>query len=1024
MCRIVSLLLVPFTSLAAEAPLPDRPEYNRDIRPILGDACFRCHGFDKNTRKGDRRLDTLEGAMVDNDGLRAIVPGNPAESALLARIHTDDKDDVMPPPEEARQLTAREKALLQRWIEQGAEYQDHWAYIPPVKPAPPAAGHPVDAFINARLAAQGIQPAGEAPRAVLIRRLSFDLTGLPPSAEEVAAFVADTDPAAYEKLVDRLMATEAYAERMAVWWLDQTRFADTIGYHSDNPMPVSPWRDYVIRAFHKNKPFDRFTVEQVAGDLLPQTTMEQRVASAYNRLILSTEEGGAQPGQYEAKYLTDRVKSIGTTWLGQTFMCAECHDHKYDPMTTRDFYALGAFFADIEEVAVGKRGEGIPVFDDAAQAQHSTLGGTIAQLERTLQEPHAEADAAQAAWEKEATAAAPDWAALTFASLQAPEGTTLQPQDAGSILAASGKQGQGTYTLASTAFRGPVAGFKLEALPHDSLPAKGPGRAGNGNFVLTEFVAKVKRAAGADETITFTAARATHEQKSHGEGTPWKGWPAAAAIDGDAKGAQWGWAILPHAGKPHSLYLTASPVLTVNEGDTLTIELRQNHDSGTHGLGHFRISATGSEKAAAQGLAPLPPEVLAVLKIDPAARNDAQRATVRTHFRSFAPQLQKVRDDLAAAKKQYTDIEAAAPRTLVTTAIATPRTVRVLPRGDWQVTSGEVVLPSTPHYLPGMLESTPERRLNRHDLAQWLVSRQNPLTARVFANRLWKLLTGTGIVKTLEDMGTQSELPIHQPLLDWLACEFMDSGWNMKHLTKLMVTSAAYRRHSVASAEALAADPTNREYARGGRWRLDAEFVRDNALAISGLLVRRTGGPSVKPYQPAGYWENLNFPAREWQNDMNENQWRRGLYTWWQRSYVHPAMLAFDAPTREECSPDRTRSNIPQQALVLLNDLTFVESARAFAGRIVREGGSDDAARLRWAWTQATGRGPDEKELATLAALLGSHRAKFQLDKAAAEAALKPGMAKNPQDTDPVELASWLSVARTLLNLHETITRP
>ncbi len=1025
------LLLAPFAAALAqqgEPPVPEKPEYNRDVRPILADACFRCHGFDKNTRKADRRLDTLAGATEEHDGKKAIVPGHPEESDLLARILTKDEDDVMPPPKEARQITGREKEILRRWITQGAAYQDHWAYIPPVKPRPPELAKPplpvvnaIDAFIGARLQEAGLSPSPEAGRATLARRLSFDLTGLPPSPGEVAAFVADASPDAYGKYVDRLMASAPYGERMAVWWLDQVRYADTIGYHSDTPVAVSPWRDYVIRSFNDNKRFDRFTEEQIAGDLLPGATLENKVASAYNRLILSTEEGGAQPKQYEAKYVTDRVKSIGTSWLGQTFMCAECHDHKYDPMTARDFYSLGAFFADIDEVAVGKRGDGIPVLNTEEQKDDALIATKIAELEADIASPRPELAAGQAAWEKQtaaALAATTAWESLKFTTLEAPAGTTLEQGADGTVLAKSAKAGQGIYVLTTTA-RGSVAGLRLEVLTHDSLPNKGPGRASNGNFVLTELVAKVKRAGGAVETLKFNAARADHFQTSGDE----KGFTAESVIDGDLK--RRGWAILPESGKPHQLMLALETPVTLGEGDALVVEMHQNHESGTHGIGSFRLSATPSAETARRAAEALPPaDIARLLTLPPDQRNAGERDRLAVYYRSLAPELVPLRESLETARQTRSARTAKADRCLVTTTTKNLRTVRILPRGDWQNESGEVVLPATPRYLGNGVASTKEKRLDRRDLARWLVARENPLTARVLVNRLWKLFYGGGLVKSLDDLGTQSEMPVHGALLDWLACEFMDSGWDVKHVVRLMVTSAAYRQSSAATPEMLTRDPLNRELARGGRWRLDAEFVRDNALAISGLLVKRIGGPSVKPYQPAGYWENLNFPVREWDNSKDANQWRRGLYTWWQRSYLQPSLLAFDAPTREECAADRVRSNIPQQALVLLNDLTYVEAARVFATRILREGGPDDAARLRWAWREATQRDPDKDEAATLTALLEKHRAGFIANPQAAQDAVKAGYAKPAGDFPATDLAPWMTVARVVLNLSETITRP
>lgn len=1015
------------------APLPDRPAYNRDIRPILADACFRCHGFDKNKRKADLRLDVREAALAEIDGIRPIVPNRPEESAIIQRLHTTDAEEVMPPPKESRQLTEREKLVLRRWIQQGAEYQDHWAFIPVQRPAVPAVKsaetrNAIDAFIGERLEMLGMSPADPADRVTLARRLHLDLTGLPPTAAEVESLVKAPagDSEVLSQRVDQLLGRPQYGERMAVWWLDQVRFADTIGYHSDNPMPVSPFRDYVIRSFNENKAFHRFTVEQLAGDLMPDKSQETLVASGYNRLILSTEEGGAQAGQYEAKYLVDRVKSVGTTWLGQTYMCAECHDHKYDPVTMADFYSLGAFFADVEEVAVGKRGEGIPVLSAEAEKEAAALEKQVAEAEERLKGSRPELEASQSAWEAAAQALLQTpWQPLKFQQAAAPAGTTLEAQaePEGALLAKSGQQGEGTYFLTATESARKIAGLRVEALPHEKLPAKGPGRAGNGNFVLTEVVARILRASGSEEALKFVSATADVEQTSHAEGTPYKGWPAAAVIDRDAKGKTWGWAILPEVGKPHWLVLRLEKVVELAAGDTLQLELRQNHGggTGTHGLGHFRILTSSNESAL---LTPAPPPAIAeVLKLPADKRTEAQKGQLREHFRSVAPALEAERQALAAVKQKRRDLEAAADRCLITTALKTPRTVRILPRGDWQSTSGQVMMPATPKYLPGGLESSPDNRRTRLDLAQWLVQAQNPLTARVQVNRLWKLFFGQGLVRTLEDLGTQSEVPDHQRLLDWLAAEFVESGWNVKHMVRLMVTSRTYAQSSSATAEALARDPQNREWARGGRWRLDAEFVRDNALAISGLLVSKVGGRSVNPYQPAGYWENLNFPPREWQNSPDDNQWRRGLYTWWQRSFVHPAMLAFDAPTREECAPDRTRSNIPQQALVLLNDPSFVEASRAFALRILQEGGAETAERLHWAFRQATGRSADAAELEILTKLLETHRKKFQSNEADAKAFLSVGQRRETMGQPVAEIAAWTSVARAILNLHETITR-
>ena len=1000
-------------------------DYARDVQPLLAKRCVACHG--PGTQEAGLRLDEHVAAVAALDsGKHAIVPFQPEASEMLARIASSDPDVRMPP--EGPRLSDAQVDLLRRWIAQGAEWKEHWAFRPLARPEVPAVGaaNPIDAFIRVELARRGLPVPKRADRATLLRRVTYDVTGLPPSEQEMRDFLADASPDAWERVVDRLLASPHYGEQWARHWLDLVRYADTNSFERDGAKPHAwRYRDYVIRSFNANKPFDQFTVEQIAGDLLPERTSEHLVASAYNRLILSTEEGGAQPKQYEAKYLVDRVKSIGTTWLGQTFMCAECHDHKYDPVTARDFYALGAFFADIEEVAVGGRGPGVPVPDATGEAALAAVRSKVAELEAKLSGPHPELAAERQQWEeslREAATREAAWQTLAFDERKAMEGTVLEPSADGAILA-KGAQADGSYVL-GTPFTGQLAGLRLEALPHDSLPARGPGRAGNGNFVITEAVVRVKRASGTEEEIPLSAAHASHEQMSHGNETPWKGWPAAATVDRDEKGREWGWAILPEVGKRHVLTLSCRETATLAAGDRLIVELRQHHASGTHSLGHFRIAATAQPNPAAHAGAAAQPDLLAALGTAPEARSDAQRQLVEARFRESAKGLDPLRSQIAEARKELAATEAAQPRCLVTTSMPNRRTVRILPRGDWQNESGEVVLPATPAFLPSPLTSSPEKPLNRLDLARWLVSPGQPLTARVAVNRLWKLWFGSGLVKTLDDLGTQSEIPVHQPLLDWLASEFEGSGWNVKQLVRLMVTSRTYRQSSVGQAAELARDPLNRDLARGGRWRLDAEFVRDNALAISGLLVRRVGGPSVKPWQPAGYWENLNFPQREWENSSGENQWRRGLYTWWQRSYVQPSLLAFDAPTREECAADRTRSNIPQQALVLLNDLTYIEAARAFSVRIVKEGGNDDPARLAWAWREATGRSPSESEAATLAALLAKHRNAFQQDEKSARDALGGGQFRVPDDIPPAEAAAWHSVARVLLNLHETITRP
>jgi hypothetical protein len=815
--------------------------FNRDIRPILSDNCFPCHGPDQNKRMAGLRLDLREEALARG----AIVPGKPALSRLVNRVLAPGAR-AMPPPASHKTLTAEQKALLKRWVAEGARYEGHWAYIPPRRPVVPKladrrypARNAIDALVRARLKSKGLLPSPEADRRTLIRRLYFDLLGLPPTPEEVAAFVSDRAPDAYERLVGRVLQNPHYGERMALGWLDVARFADTIGYHSDNPRNIWPYRDYVIKAFNENKPFDRFTLEQLAGDLLPDANQETRVGSAFNRLLLTTEEGGAQPKDYEVRMLTDRVRAVGTVFLGLTTGCAQCHDHKFDPFKQRDFYSLGAFFADIQEPIIGGREPGMLVATSEQEKQLARLDAELTAAKEFLPR----LNAARTEWEKE-------------------------------------------------------------------VAARG--------YSLTEL----------------------------------------------AEGA----------------------------------------------------SAPEAEKKRAQ-------QVVAALKKEASTRSGGELEAIDGYYRQrvanpFGADLAR----LAQAEKARNDFANALPRCLVSVSGATKRTVRILPRGNWMIETGEVVQAALPAFLPQ--PKTEGREPNRLDLARWIVSRENPLTARAVMNRLWAQLFGIGLSKVLSDLGAQGEPPANPELLDWLAVEFMESGWDVKHMVRTIVTSATYRQVSTVRPDLKIADPYNRELARQSAFRLDAELVRDNALAISGLLVPKLGGPSVKPYQPAGYWENLNFPVREWASDTGEAQYRRGLYTWWQRSFLHPSLLAFDAPSREECTAERTRSNIPQQALVLLNDPTYVEAARAFAARILREAPGTPERRLNWACRRALQRTPDAVEAKTLRDLLTQQLAAYRADPGAAGELLKVGFAPVPEGLDAAELAAWTHVARVLLNLHETITRP
>jgi len=1002
--------LAPITVFAAEPPVPAKIEFNRDVRPILSDNCFYCHGNDSKHREGKLRLDIREEALAKE----AFVPGKGKDSELVSRILTNDEDDLMPPPDSHKKLTQRQKDILKKWIDQGAAYQQHWAYEKPVKAVIPAGKNGVDFLVQKRLAEIGLKPSPQADKRTLIRRLSFDLLGLPPKPSDVS----DWSDKRYDELVTQLLKNPHYGERMAIGWLDVVRFADTIGYHSDNPHNVWPYRDYVIKSFNTNKPFDRFTIEQIAGDLMPDANQETKVGSAFNRLILSTEEGGAQAKDYEQRMLTDRVRAVGNAWMGQTTGCAQCHDHKFDPITTRDFYTLGAFFADIKEPLIGRREAGMMVLDAEGEKKQADIAKRLAALQADFAKPRPELAPAQAAWETkavEAVVTSGSWQPLKPATATSAKKNIALKADKDGIVRGSvdakrteRKQNDGTetYTITAQVPKG-VTGFRIDALKERS---PGLGLASNGNFVLSE-VALSNGKKNKSAKLAISHASATFQQPNLA---------AATVIDGIADKKDNGWGVLGATGADQSLYLElAEPIADADTTVTLALTFAYGEN---HEIANLRLSTTTSSKPLRAPSIALPAKDIAdILKLAPDKRAAAQKQKVEAAFKQIVPELSGLRSQIATVEKEKADFDVNAPKCIVSVSDTAKRTVRILPRGDWMNESGEVVKASLPSYLPK--PKIEGRDLTRLDLAQWLVSKDNPLTARTVMNRLWKQFFGTGLSKVLDDLGAQGEPPVNPALLDWLACEFMDSDWDFQHMVRVIVSSDTYKQVSTSTKELTAADPYNRECARQSAFRLDAEIVRDNALAISGLLVPKIGGPSVKPYQPAKYWENLNFPTREWQNDSGEGLYRRGMYTWWQRSFTHPSMLAFDAPSREECTAERNRSNIPQQALVLLNDPTYVEAARTFAVRIVSECQGDAAKRIEWACLQALQRTPSAEEAKTLSTLLNKQLADYQKDTAAAEALLKTGTAPIAANLNKSEVAAWTHVARVLLNLHETITR-
>lgn len=786
---VSALLSLQLCSLAVVAA--DVPDFNREVRPLLSDRCFACHGPDAAHREAELRLDDRENLTADREGYAVVVPGKPNESALLQRILSSDPDIVMPPPHLNKPLTESEVDILRRWIAAGAEFPVHWAYVPPEnQPAPNVRQvlwpHSwVDNFILARLESEGLHPAADADPVTLVRRLYFDLTGLPPHPQVTDKFAANPSTSALEELVDNLLASDAHAERMAVYWLDLVRYADTVGYHGDQDHSISPYRDWVIDAFATNMPFDQFTREQLAGDLLPDSTIDQKIASGYNRLLQTSHEGGVQPKEYLAIYAADRVRNVSAVWLGATVGCAQCHDHKYDPYTAKDFYSLAAFFADLDE------------------DQHFRVGG-------------------------------------------------------------------------------------------NSLPTKRP------------------------------------------------------------------------------------PEIRV----------------------HTR-------------------------------REREQLAKLQQQLTDIETQLKDSPADerLLEANKQLgfaiDDLQSAARLTMISVA-KQPRPMRLLPRGNWLNDSGPAVLPAVPQFM-GETPAADGSRATRLDLANWLCDPQQGvglLTARVFVNRFWYLLFGTGLAADLDDFGGQGAAPEHPELLDQLALEFVKSHWNVRQMLKTIVMSRTYQQSSAWPESLRERDPGNVLYARQSSYRLPAEMIRDNALEISGLLVHKVGGASVKPYQPAGYYRHLNFPQRKYSADKDEGQWRRGLYVHWQRQFLHPMLRAFDAPSREECTAQRPHSNTPLAALTLLNDPTFVEAARAFAARILTESAEpSNESRLNFALRLAVCRRPDDHERQVFMNLIEESTAYYRNHPEAAAETVKVGLAEKPTALSDVELAVWTTVARAILNLDETMTR-
>ena len=1002
--------------------------YNRDIRPILSENCFACHGPDQLARKADRRLDTADGARAEIEGVRAIVPGDLAKSDAVERIESHDPDEQMPPPKSDKKLTPAQIALLKKWIAQGAQYEPHWAFIAPRRPAPPQIGNrksevknSIDAFILARLEKDGLKPSPEADKTTLIRRVTFDLTGLPPTAAEIDGFLADQTPDAYGKLVARLLASPRYGEKMAVHWLDLSRYADTHGYHLDSGRDMWKWREWVIEAFNKNLPFDQFILWQLAGDLLPNATTEQKLATGFCRNNMINFEGGAIAEEYLTNYIFDRVNTFGTAFLGLTLNCAQCHDHKFDPLSQKEYYQLYAYFNAVPEKGLdGSKGNAAPLLEmptPGQQIQLAELGKNIADAEKQIAELATRADVGQAAWEKSAAVQPPrEWKVLAPKVAKSLSGALLAVQADQSMLASGANPVTDHYEIAARTDRVGMTALQLEALTDPSLVGGGPGRANNGNFVLTGIDMEARSVADPKRTekVRFVAAEADYAQAN---------FDVAKVIDADVKS---GWAVDGNTKhEARKAWFVAEKPFGFPGGTELHVRLHFESSFSGHSIGRPRLAVTTDP--AAEAIAKLPVAMAQILAIPADKRDGKQRDILQKHYRESvspllkepAAQLQKLSAELKAVQKHV-------PNVMVMQQMEKPRDTRILMRGQYHQ-PGDKVGPGTPASLLPLPADAPPNRLG---LARWLIDPQHPLTARVAVNRFWKNVMGTGIVKTLSDFGAQGEWPSHPELLDWLATEFTASGWDVKQLARLIVTSAAYRQSPKVTSELQERDPYNRLYARGPRFRLSAEEIRDTALAVSGLLNPQIGGPSVSPYQPAGIWEELssrkdsgNWTAQRYEPSHGADLYRRSMYTFWKRTCPPPQLQTFDAPDRETCTVNRERTNTPLQALVLLNDPTYVEAARILAERMMTQGGATPAERIRFAFRLATARPPSERELTMLTELFEKQQTRYRADRPAAAKLLANGETKRNEKLDAAELAAWTNVASTILNLDETVTK-
>ncbi len=1000
-------------------------DFAKQIQPILDENCTRCHG--PSVQQNSLRLDSLAGLMQGSLHGKVVIPGNSKESPIIRRLLGEDQPRM---PFGGGPLGSEKIELIRVWIDQGAPGAEsltsaapaarHWAFIKPVRPPLPQVKNkkwvrnPIDDFVLARLEKEGLSPSPEADKETLIRRVSLDLIGLPPSIAEVDAFLGDKSPSAYEKVVDRLLASPHYGERWARPWLDLARYADTNGYEKDMRRVAWRYRDWVINTLNQDMSFREFTIKQIAGDMLPNPSTEDLIATGFHRNTLLNQEGGIDQEEQRWYTLVDRANTTASVWLGITLGCAQCHNHKYDPFTNRDYYQFLAFFdnAEYKTQNLGQ-GEGwilepeieLPTPEQATKSRE--MKAEMARLQKVLDTSTPELEAAQAKWEQELEQAESKWTPLKPSRYASAGGATLTLEDDDSILASGKNPEADTYDIEARSNVTGITGVRIEVLSDPSLPRRGPGRDAEGNFFLSDCEVEALPAdgAGAGEKVNFKEAAADESQRGYG---------VKNLIDRERGSDPKGWAI--EAGEPitrRQAILMPEKPFGFTSGTVLKIRLKHEMLHSSRNLGRFRLSVTSIADPAS--IVSLPARLRPVLETPPTERTAEQRDQIAAAYRAIAPELESERKSLAELKQSLEKLG------ILTSLIMRERDASAVPatymhvRGSYLAVGDKVYAA-----VPAVFRQVPKGRVpNRLALAEWLVADDNSLTARVTVNRFWESLFGHGLVETTEDFGSQGERPTHPELLDWLATEFMSQGWDIKKMLRLMVTSATYRQSSRVTPELLEKDPYNRLLTRGPRFRVEAEMVRDIALSASGLLSNKIGGPSVFPYQPEGVW-NLVYNDDKWVMSEGEDRYRRGIYTFVRRSAPYPSLITYDAPSREFCTVRRVRTNTPLQALTSLNDPAFFEAAQALGGRILAEGGRDNQSRLTYGFRRCTARRPTPEETKRLLTFYDQQLQRFEQDK---NAAGEVAPAFKGADARRAELAAWTMVSNVLLNLDETITK-